>query len=195
MLHTVLQEISRDYLAASQQPLENHPLAWFIRNDVKQHLQNALGPVGSGLRFKGSHGQGNWTDVPWLAVFDPVVTASAKRGYYAVYLFAADMSSVVLSLNQGTTAVRQEFGLQTRQVLQDRAALMRARLPEYAERFSPTPIALASAKVRPRDYEAGHAFGRVYSVEALPLEEHLVADLRAIVSLYLALTFRGGLDP
>src|SRR3954453_13854890 len=98
MLHTVLQEIGRDYPAAHQQPLEGHPLARFVRSDAKQHLQNALGSVGSRLRFKGSHGQGNWTDVPWLAVFDPVVTISAKKGYYTVYLFSTDMSSVVLSL-------------------------------------------------------------------------------------------------
>src|SRR3954453_335900 len=170
MLRDVILQIARDYVTASRQPLKGHPAARFIRDDGEQQIRNSLGSNGIGLRFQGSPGQGNWADVPWVAVFDPVVTTSATRGYYSVYLFSADMSSVVISLNQGTTAVRQEFGSQTRQILRDRAALMRARLPEYTERFSPTPITLASTKILPRDYEAGHAFGRTYGTAALPPE-------------------------
>src|SRR4051794_13326411 len=101
MLHTLLQEIARYYAAASRKPLKGHPLARFIRADGEQQLRNTLGSNGVDLRFQGSPGQGNWADVPWLAVFDPVVTTSATRGYYVVYLFAADMTAVALSLNQG----------------------------------------------------------------------------------------------
>jgi 5-methylcytosine-specific restriction protein A len=195
MLGATLQNVARNYPSAIREPFGGHSLARFIRDDTVGRLGEAVGPDAAGLKLEGSPGRGKWADVPWLAVFDPVVTTSATKGYYVVYLFAADMASVALSLNQGTTAVRQEFGARAREVLRDRAALMRARLPEHVERFSPAPIGLASRGALPGDYEAGHAFGRVYMLASLPSDEEMAADLREMVGLYLALTFRGGLDP
>ena len=59
-------------------------------------------------------------------MFDPAITTSATRGYYVVYLFHAQEPIVHLSLNQGTTAVREEFASKTRDVLADRAAFIRS---------------------------------------------------------------------
>ena len=94
--------------------------------------------------FAGSAGEENWAEVPWLAAFDPVVTDSATRGYYVVYRFHVSESIVHLSLNQGTTAVREEFGATARQVLSERAAFIRQRLPDFVLRLSETQIALGS---------------------------------------------------
>jgi 5-methylcytosine-specific restriction protein A len=69
--------------------------------------------------------------VPWISVFDPAITTTATRGYYIVYLFHAELPIVHLSLNQGTTAVREEFANKTRAVLADRAELMRKRVHEF----------------------------------------------------------------
>src|SRR5262249_14250474 len=63
-----------------------------------------------GLIPKGSAGAGNWADVPWLAVFDPLVTTTATRGYYVVYLFHNSEPEVHLSLNQGNTVRRKAYG-------------------------------------------------------------------------------------
>src|SRR4051812_33560390 len=54
-----------------------------------------------GYLVEGSGGKGNPAVVPWIGVFDPDETTTAQRGMYVVYLFAADMSSIVLSLAQG----------------------------------------------------------------------------------------------
>jgi hypothetical protein len=50
-----------------------------------------------------------------------------RRGYYVVYLFHSTEPVLHLSLNQGTTAVREEFGGEARDILADRAAFMRKR--------------------------------------------------------------------
>jgi hypothetical protein len=73
--------------------------------------------------------------VPWLALFNPEVTTSATRGYDIVYLFAADMSTVTLSLAQGVTAIRDEFKNKAAAEMLRRAALIRDRVPEFFERF------------------------------------------------------------
>jgi len=111
------------------------------------------------------------------------------------YLFHASAPLVHLSLNQGTTATREEFKGNTRAVLQDRAALMRRRLDDFLVRLPVTSIDLGSLAQLPADYAAGHAIGLSYSAAALPSENVLVEDLNAAISAYKALTFRGGLDP
>ena len=54
---------------------------------------------------KGSAGQGNWAETPWVSVFDLNVTDTATRGYDVVFLVRGDGAGVALSLNHGTTEV------------------------------------------------------------------------------------------
>jgi 5-methylcytosine-specific restriction protein A len=109
-IHDVLGYISENYGAAKAQSFASHPLAAFVRGTAAREMEGALGENGTGLLVVGSAGAGNWAAVPWISVFDPIVTDSATRGYYVVYLFHSSAPLVHLSLNQGTTAVRDEFG-------------------------------------------------------------------------------------
>jgi 5-methylcytosine-specific restriction protein A len=142
----------------------------------------------------GSPGAGNWAEVPWLAVFEPLVTDTATRGYYLVYLFHTSEPVVYLSLNQGTTIVRQEFGAAARQVLADRAEFIRKRLADLTSLLPTTSIDLGSNARLPGDYVAGHALGIKYELAKLPDADELGRDLRDAVRAYRALVFRGGLD-
>jgi 5-methylcytosine-specific restriction protein A len=110
------------------------------------------------------------------------------------YLFHVSAPVVHLSLNQGTTAVRQEFGPRAREILQDRAELMRKRVADFADALPTKAIDLGSNARLPGDYAAGHALGESYSLHELPDEANLRADLQTIVRAYRALTFRGGID-
>ncbi len=193
-LRETLQRILTDYPLARTMGLEGHPLAEFIRSEAADAVSGALGEVGTGLVVQGSPGQGNWAAVPWIAVFDPAITTSATRGYYVVYLFHAEQPLVHLSLNQGTTAVRQEFASQTRAVLADRAELMRKRVSEYTQSLPVTKIELGSDTRLPGDYVAGHALGATYMLTALPDEVSLRTELQTILRAYRALTYRGGIE-
>ena len=125
-------------------------------------------------------------------MFDPAITTSATRGYYVVYLFHAEQPMVHLSLNQGTTAVREEFAGQARAVLSDRAELMRKRVAEFAAELPVTSIELGSTArsslARPRGCRGimslGHALGVSYSLAALPDEATLRQHLQAAVRAY-----------
>lgn len=107
-------------------------------------MQAALGEDQDSWIVRGSPGQGQWAYVPWISVFDPAITTTATHGYYVVYLFAADMSRVYLSLNQGTTAVRNDFGTATGDELERRAHIMRTRLRDRDPKFTEAPIELRS---------------------------------------------------
>jgi 5-methylcytosine-specific restriction protein A len=116
------------------------------------------------------------------------------HGYYAVYLFHANEPVVHLSLNRGTTSVREEFEGRAREILRDRADLMRKRVADFADALPIKTIDLGSNARLPGDYVAGHALGTTYMLSALPDETQLRSDLQAIVRAYRALTYRGGID-
>lgn len=196
MLKDSLLRVLREYKAASaSEPYAAHPLAIHIRSTAANDVRAALGDAMRGTKIQGSAGAGNWALVPWISVFDLTITDSASSGYYVVYLFHASEPVVHLSLNQGTTAVRTEFGQNTREVLRSRANTMRYRIPDYTDRFSVHEIELGSRQTLPRDYEAGHIIGLQYRSEAMPDEETLCADLQGLVAAYRALTFRGEVEP
>ena len=193
-LNDALARVMREYRTATTQPFGGHTLGAFVRAQARDAVRDALGSAGRGLIIEGSAGAGNWATVPWVSIFDPAVTDTATRGYYVVYLFHSSEPLVHLSLNQGTTRTREEFGAQARQVLADRAALMRRRLLDFADVLSVRTIDLGSPKRLPADYVAGHALGRTYKLDALPAEAELRGDLDIAIRAYRALTFRGGLD-
>jgi 5-methylcytosine-specific restriction protein A len=193
-LYEALSTIITDYPNAISEPFAGHRLAVFIRRDAANTVEAALGELGSGLLVEGSAGAGNWAAVPWISIFDPAITTSATHGYYVVYLFHVSEPVVYLSLNQGTTAVREEFGARAREILQDRADLMRKRVAEYADILATTGIDLGSNARLPGDYAAGHALGVSYELSRLPEEATLRTDLQNIVRAYRALTYRGGTD-
>ena len=63
----------------------------------------------SDLIVKGSMGQGNKTQYPWIAIMDKNITQSTQYGLYMVYLFKRDMTGFYLSLNQGITFFKEEY--------------------------------------------------------------------------------------
>jgi 5-methylcytosine-specific restriction protein A len=101
---------------------------------------------------------------------------------------------VHLSLNQGTTAIREEFGARAREVLIDRAEFMRKRVSEFKNTLPVVSIELGSDARLPGDYAAEHAMGITYTLNTLPNEGILQTDVRNIVRAYRALTFRGGIE-
>ena len=193
-LHDTLRTIITDYPGAKLGPFAGHSLAAFIRHDAATAVADALGELGAGLQVEGSAGAGNWAAVPWISVFDPAITTSATHSYYVVYLFHIEKPIVHLSLNQGTTPVREEFGARAREILRDRADLMRKRVADFADALPINKIDLGSDARLPGDDAAGHALGVTYDFNTLPDEPKLRAELQNIARAYRALTYRGGID-
>jgi 5-methylcytosine-specific restriction enzyme A len=97
-LRTSLERIMTEWRGARTERFAQHPLASFIRDKAAQEVEGALAGH-RGLTVRGSAGAGQWAAVPWLSVFDDVVTDSGTCGDYVVYLFHSEGSLVHLSLN------------------------------------------------------------------------------------------------
>jgi hypothetical protein len=72
-----------------------------LKNSIVELLRKL--PQSSNYKVDASHGIGNSAVVPWVRIFDPKQSPSAQEGWYLVFLFAKDGSSVFLSLNMGVT--------------------------------------------------------------------------------------------
>ncbi|MET7714681.1 DUF3578 domain-containing protein [Streptomyces sp. NPDC005407] len=135
--------------------------------------------------IKGSAGNGAGAFCPWVSFFDPDETTTATRGMYLVYLFAEDMKTVSLSLNQGVTELRETFGArEAEKRLRSEAAAIREAFPHDVTEGLEDIIDLGGRAGLPRAYEAGNILARVYEVDSLPTEEALKIDLRRMIQHY-----------
>lgn len=131
----------------------------------------------------GSAGAGNWANVPWVSILNPKITATTQDGIYPVYLFCADGSGVYLSLNQGTTRPRQQFG----RVNADRQAVtvrnkILTQLPTVKD-WGVKEISLKASTQLGRSYELPNIVARYYSINSMPQESELIADLLWMMKL------------
>lgn len=158
------------------------------KDEFRQWLPVGYTPVGSG-------GKGAPAAVPWIAVFNPDETTTARRGMYVVYLFAEDRKTVYLSLNQGVTELVEGLGRpQAREKLRGQGDAIRAAFESADIDDLTVSIDLHSAQPLPRDYEFGNIVSLVYDAANLPGDEVMRADLERMVRLYdVALELRAEL--
>lgn len=195
MLSDFLSRLATEFTYERAKPFTGSAFGEFVRHDIAIEAKKMLTFWPFELSVKASVGQGLWASVPWLAFFDPLITDTATKGFYVVYLINPDEQTITLSMNQGATAIYQDFGQSRgRDVLKRRARDMADRVPEFSNRFSEEPISLGSKAGLPAGYEAGHAFGKTYKASTFSNEE-LSEDLYQMLLAYEALVNRGGTTP
>ncbi len=194
-LRYALEKIASEFKSATRQTFAKHPLAEFIRNEFRDKIADVIRSEDNSYLFEGSPGKGRWSEVPWGAIFNPLVTETAQSGFYVVYLFSNSGSRVYLSLIQGGTGIRNEFKSKDDylSILKARSVFLRKRLHEFLRDFPDENIDLESDAARPEFYEAAHILGKHYTLsDGLPEQIELEKDLKHVCSVYNELIFRGG---
>ncbi|WP_282937567.1 DUF3578 domain-containing protein [Paenibacillus sp. RC67] len=77
----LLSRVLTEYLASKSQPFAKHPLGEFVRQTIPNQLRS-LSFIGEQYKVQGSVGQGNWADIPWIAIMDPRITSTTQYGVY-----------------------------------------------------------------------------------------------------------------
>lgn len=143
------------------------------------------------LRPKGSCGQGRWTSIPWMGVFDPQETTSTREGIYVVYIFEPTQKRVSLTLNQGVTQLMKSEGrAAAKEELRRRASMIRDQID--LEGFEAEEIVLPDASSGPKLYGPGAIFHKTYSLPDLPNDQTLKNDLIEITNKYSEWTTKFG---
>ena len=187
-LNAALNLFLEEYPAAREQQFAGNPVAELIRQDVPAVIEEVI-PSGERYLVHGSAGQRNWAQVPWVAVFDRLITETAQDGYCVVYLIREDFSGIYLSLNQGVTIAKNVYGVGAKEALRARAADFLARLGELPDSYASGPIDLntKSSVSLGAFYELGSICAKYYAKDAIPTDEKLETDLNEFINLYFLL--------
>lgn len=139
--------------------------------------------IPGGLNVIASGGKGKATFTPWIGILDPDEAFTPEDGIYLVWIFKRDLEEVVLTLNQGITALRKREGLK------DSLPILRAEAERIRQALGPALHGL-DQKVdfgpdrREAGYAAANIASRTYSVAEMPAEEQLREDLQRMLRLY-----------
>lgn len=185
-MENIIQEPIARYLAAKQMKFAGNELASKFRKDFPGEIQHLIADKN---RYKviGSTGKGNWSECPWIAILDILVTNTPQSGYYPVFIFKADMSGVYLSLNQGVTEVKEYYRKETKKVLKLRAEDFRAKLDSST--IGLYEIDLCSNADNAKLYEAGNIIAKYYSSDNIPDSQTLKEDIFYFLKVYEELAF------
>jgi 5-methylcytosine-specific restriction protein B len=175
------------YLDAKQQQFAAHPM-----RDTMRNLAKAISETGiydpANVSVLHSIGQGNWADIPWVAMLDQRETPSVQEGVYPVVLFRADMSGCYLTIAQGVTKLRLEFGaVEARARLETNAKEFRAQCAALMPNLElARPIDLRGSTQLAQDYEASVIAHKFYPTDSFPNESEILGDLGEIGRAYEA---------
>lgn len=188
-LDDYLKYVLDNYLTAKKQPIKGNSVAKTIRVIALKVIPAYI--LHSEKIVKGSVGQGNWAEVPWLAIMNESVTSSATQGYYIVYLFASDGSGVYLSLNQGYTYYTDKYKKKSPKAkVKIVSDYWRNNLVSLDDNkpFSIDPINLKSSNTGglPEGYELGNICSKWYSRTELDNIDNteLISDLTKLNVIY-----------
>ncbi|CAG7646932.1 hypothetical protein PAESOLCIP111_05275 [Paenibacillus solanacearum] len=181
-LKETLTQILKGYIEAKAQPFANHLLGTVFRQTIPEYLKK-LPFINENYKIQGSIGQGNWANIPWIAILDKRISETTQHGEYVCYLFAEDMSSVYLTLMQGVTAPVKDHGKKEGyQYLQQKVQQMRELLPlEHLQKDE--HIQLTSSGLG-RDYQVSTVAYIRYDRDHIPDDDRLIADLENVMHNY-----------
>ncbi|MFF4603512.1 MrcB family domain-containing protein [Streptomyces sp. NPDC001339] len=142
-----------------------------------------------GMKARGHGGKGGAAATPWIQIYESTTGGSGTDGLYLAYIFAADLKSVALTLQQGVTVFSNQLettGKKLRTHLTVRAQSLLAELPrELVADWSDQPE-FKHTGWRARAYEASSVAARCYEIDQLPAEEDLCADLGNMATILKA---------
>ncbi|GGJ33055.1 McrB family protein [Paenibacillus hunanensis] len=188
-----LLHIMDNYLQAKTQPFANHLLAQYMRRTIPKHIES-LKFIYNYFQVQGSVGQGNWANVPWIAIMHRQVTNTTQKGLYVAYLFAEDMQSVYLVLQYGVTELKSRLGTrQAYEQFEQKAKEIRTVMPNT--RMNTTDSIYLGESNYAKDYAASTIAHFKYELHDMPNNEQIVDDLWDAVEIYLSYVQYANLVP
>lgn len=173
-IRALLLQVAATY-DSNQKTSKGVPAQDLLRSVPKLRL-----PLPAGLTATGNGGNGGAARAPWVGIFDPDVTDNPNDGLYLAYIFATDLETVSLTLQQGVEELARKgagFGtgekLRTR--LEENAERLRENLPKGVLSLYESGMNLKarSQDWRPRAYEAGNVATVPYVISEMPPEAEL----------------------
>ncbi|MEG6570194.1 MrcB family domain-containing protein [Thermoanaerobacterium thermosaccharolyticum] len=179
-LKQLFEEVMNNYIVAkNSQPFKGNRMGEILRNEIPNAIQK-FSFIGGDFIVKGSCGQGNWAEIPWVAIMHKSVTKTTMEGVYIVYLFSSDMKRLYITLNQGCTKLKDEYGKATAiEKMMSIATSIRDKLNPKGWKTDD------NISIGNEFYEKGMIFYKLYEKDNIPSDEVLKSDLNDLINIYI----------
>lgn len=193
MLQEVIKSLLDEYPKVIRENFKNHEYPRYLKKQVPKLLATSL-KLPEIYSIQASAGNGSWAKIPWIAVFNKLVTESVRFGFFLVYLVQADYSGVYLSLNQGTASLKERYGIGgAKEILRQQAKIFRKSISitnqniKFYENIDLKLEAIpkeTTARRLGQAYQAGNIIATYYPIDNLLSLDKLVYDLLYFINLY-----------
>lgn len=176
-------ESLRDYLVRIASGYDSRSLH-SAGHVLLRRAQEVIVPlIPGGLKVIASGGKGTATFTPWIGILDPDEAATPEDGIYLVIIFKRELDEVVLTLNQGVTALRKRMGTKASLPIL-RAEAERIRLALRADLQGLDAQVDFGRDPRQAGYAAANIASKTYSIAEMPSEKQIREDLQRMLRLY-----------
>lgn len=182
----LLKKFAASYLSQKEQPFRYTDISRILTDELPPLLRSRLTLRDDKYKVQGSVGNGNWAEIPWLAILDSQITTSTTRGYYIVILIHPDMKAFYLVLATGWTQFKNEYGARDAREQIKAVSAHYASILKMPSDFTVGPIDLGDANELGKGYGRGSIFSKKYTLDSFS-EETLISDIEVLLELYLQL--------
>ncbi len=180
---TLLENIGSNYSAEKNKAFKGNTFAKKLRQEGKSIFSNII--KDENYLTHVSVGQGQWSEIPWIGIYDSQVTTSAQNGYYLVYTFNTSMNKVYFSLMLGFTEFDNLYkGAEKYKKTTEMASHLSSLLSDYLPAYNVEKIDLNSKKKLAKGYESAHICGLEYELHNMKPEYILRQDLKRMIQIY-----------
>lgn len=184
MLSELFTEFSHYYPELIKNKFKTDEKTDIIKHDIR-NLIVKLASISSEYKVYGSVGQGQWAEIPWVAILDKKITETTQNGYYVVFLFPRDMKKVYLSLSVGWTQYEQSFGVKEgRDAIELTVKKLQRILRSPLGEFSFANLNLKATNTLGKGYESGDICHKAYDLSGMPSDDVIISDLHKIIGIY-----------
>ncbi len=182
MLKNLFKDVLENYIAQGSRVSNMSPLYQTLTREIPFAIKS-ITPFRKDLTVKGSMGQGNKTDYPWVSILNRNITSSTMYGLYIVYLFKKDMSGFYLTLAQGITYFENTFKRKKYETCKKVAEYFQDRIND--QYFSKEPINLVDTKKGSLGYgyEISTIISKYYEYDKFT-DEQLIEDYKRLLAIY-----------
>ena len=182
MLKNLFQSVLDNYITPDNRVSNMSPLYSTLIHEIPLSIKS-ITPFRKELTVKGSMGQGNKTDYPWVSILNRNITSSTKYGLYIVYLFKKDMSGFYLTLDQGITYFEDTYKRKKYEACKKVVEYFQDRIDDTY--FSKEPINLVGTRkgTLGYGYEATTIISKYYESGKFT-DDELIEDYKRMLAIY-----------
>lgn len=185
----LIRKFLLNYKYVNKENFANNDIIKLISKEIPNNLYHKLENKNL-LKVEGSGGKGQPAEIPWICIFSKKIKdsndkfISAQKGIYIVILIKADLTGMYLSINQGFTYFKNNYGTkEAKNKIRLVSNIIRDMF--YSDITTElTDINLNCKNDLGKGYEYGNILAKYYDINNVNNDKIIIEDINKYLLLY-----------